>query len=153
MTRLFTSLCTALAIAAAVHAPAAAAQTKDNPYLVSVGALAAAQLFTTASYLDVTKEALVRDAFKAKDVRIALERMSGMTDNVGRYLTDVIQTNITDEDRAFLQEAVAVYGLLKTESLSLHRYAGTRAASDLDAFVKAREVAWERLRKLLKLPA
>ncbi len=146
MFRTVTAFVFALVIAAAP------ARAQSNPFVESIGALAAAQLYTTASYLDVTMEALVRDAYKPKDVRVALDRMAGMTDNIGRYLTQVLQTNLAKEDAEFLQEAVAVYGLLKTESQALHRFAGTRAEPDKAAFHRAREVAWTRLKALLKLP-
>lgn len=129
-----------------------AARAENNPLVESIGALAAAQLYTTASYLDVTSEAMQRDAFKAKDVREALDRMAGMTDNIGRYLAQVVQTNLAKEDAEFLQEAIAVYGLLKTESQALHRFAGTRADGDKAAFQRARDAAWARLKSLLKLP-
>ena len=150
MTRVALVLC--LALGASTLLTAKTASAEQNPFVESIGALAAAQLYTTASYLDVTKEALVRKAFQAKAVRSDLERLGKMTDNVGRYLLKVVAAPITPEDKAFIEEGIAIYGLLKTESLALHRYAGTLAAADLTAFDTARAASWERLKKLLKLP-
>jgi hypothetical protein len=145
-------LAIAAIVASALVVAPRRAEAEDSPYMSTIGALAAAQLYTTANYLDVTKEALVRGAFSAKNVRSDLERMGTMTDNVGKYLAQVLQGKVTAEDQAFFQEAIAIYGLLKTESLALHKYAGTRAQPDLDTFTKARDTAWDHLKKLLKLP-
>ncbi|MFT5432150.1 MAG: hypothetical protein ACI9OJ_002848 [Myxococcota bacterium] len=132
-------------------APFAQAQQKNNPFLESLGALAAAQLYTTHAYIGVTGDAFVAKAYKAKQVRAQMTETAGMIDNVSRYLVKAAGEHITPEDKLFLQEAVGIFGLLKQQALALKSYAGTGQKTDAEAYQAQRQAAWSRIKKLLNI--
>ena len=140
---------TALALALLLSSTASA--QKKSPLLESIGALAAAQLYTNHAYIGVTGDAFVAKAYKAKQVRALMTEAAAMIDNVSRYLSKVAAGNITADDKKFLDEAIAIFALLKEQATALKRYAGTGQKTDADAYQKARGEAWTRLKALLNL--
>ena len=127
------------------------AHAEKNPFMESIGALTAAQLYTNHAYIGVTGDAFIAKAYKAKQVRALMTETAGMIDNVSRFLTTVADGNITADDKKFLQEAVAIFGLLKAQALALKSYAGTGQKSDADAYQTSRKAAWARVKVLLNI--
>ncbi len=125
---------------------------ENNPYLETIGALMASQLYTTYLYIGVTADAFAKDVYKAKQVRGMMNEIDGLLTNVAKYLKKVGQQKIIEADRQYINDSLNAIDLLKAQAKALVRFAGTNDDNDARVFDGARRSAYAQIAKLLGLP-
>jgi hypothetical protein len=146
----------AIAVAAAIVLVGfveTASAEKNDPNLEAIGALTAAQLYTTYLYIGVTGDAYAKGVYKSKQVRAMMNEVDQLLNNVASYLKKVGAQPITEADRGYLKGAMNALDLLRAQAKSLVRYAGTGAKPDATVFEDTRKAAYAEIAKLLGLPA
>ena len=130
----------------------ARAQEKNNPYLEAIGALAAANAFTSYAYVGAVSDAFEKKAYTAKQVRARMDELSGFTTNVQRYLKQLNALNITETDKTFVTELIDILELVGRQASALKEFAGVGLPGQKQRYQDAKALAWPRIKKLLKLP-
>ena len=133
-----------------LFAATAAAQTPD-PRLEALGALTAAQLYTTWRYLDAADSAMGSKKYSAKQVESLMAEASAMTQNVSTFVSRLAKTNITDADKRYFKEAAVILGLLEDQANALKARALVDNKASQAAYAKASQAAWARIKSLLNL--
>jgi hypothetical protein len=129
---------------------AASAQSPD-PRLEALGALSAAQVYTSFRYIDTMAHSLSAGAYKPKEAAAFMDEVAGMTANVATFIKKVARTNITDADKKYFAETTNILELLREQAMAASRRAQADTKETRAVYAKARTASWTRIKALLNL--
>ena len=139
-------LATALVLCSPSVSPAA---TEDNIYLETVGGFSGSYIYLSYAYIGVTADAFSKDLYQGSQVKVMMDETVSMFNHLKKQLHRVMNTNIVEEDRLFVQSMIEVLDLLKAEAEALSDFAVSNDKADLERYEGARKRAWPKIKQLL----
>lgn len=155
MSRLLLAAFILLALSAAPVAAQAPAQPnpKEDDRLVCIGALSGAHIYTTYGYIGGVADLYGHQVYKADRVQDLMREVVGVANVSIKQLRKVREGIVDAGDKQVIDDMCEVYDLLQKEALALSAYARTSDKRELDAFEKARNDVWPKIRKVLGIEA
>ena len=142
-------ICTLLIISLVAATPCLA--KVPDPRLEALGALTAAQLYTTWRYLEAADSALGSPKFPRQKVESLMSEADAMTENVARFVTRLTKAELEEADRAYFREAAAILVLLGAQAKALRARAAADSQASKATYDRASTASWARLKSLLNL--
>jgi hypothetical protein len=138
-------------LALILAAPAQEREVKQDPKLVAIGGLSVTALYMSFVSVGVTADAFGKEAYEAKQVGDMMTEVSNLMKTNTRQLGAIPREGITKEDHAYLDEIVAIMGMIGDYSQLLAAFSKDKTEAKAKAFDEKREATWARLKKLLSL--
>jgi hypothetical protein len=141
------AILTILVLICGFTVPAPAADEKT--YLETIAGFGGIYIYMTYAYIGVAADAYSKDIYEAEHIKNMMEETVNMLNNLTQLLAKVQATDLSAEDKEFVQDLVHVMGLLKIESESLAAFAVSNDPADVARYEEARKKAWPEISKLL----
>ena len=117
----------------------------------ALGSLTAAHHYQTYLNLGLLADAWEKDVYEEDEATKLLAVVMGMIEGVDRQLVRIEKASSKEDDRKALARCRELGALLKTQAKELAAYWESGEKEHVEAFHKARTLAWARLKELLKL--
>ncbi len=139
-----------LVVAGWMAAPAWAAEEEGNgAALEAIGGLAVGHVQSTMGFVGVTADAFAKEVYKPAQVEELMTGVVNSIDATKKLLRKLQDTELSDEDEAFLDGLIGVYNALQVEAKALIKFSQTKNAADAEAFEKARKAVVSKYEKLV----
>lgn len=122
----------------------------ESPALRAIGGLAVGHVQSTLGYIGVTADAFAKDVYKPAQVEELMSGVVGALEEAKKLLRKLQETELTDEDEAFIDGLVGVYNGLQVEAKALIKYVKSKKPEDAEAFEKARKSVVNKVNKLFE---
>ena len=117
----------------------------------ALGALTAAQLYTTWRYLEAADSALGSHKFTPQKVEALMGEAEAMTENVARFVMRLTKAELEEADKAYFREAAVILKLLGAQAKALRSRAAADSKAVTEIYNRASAASWARLKSLLNL--
>jgi hypothetical protein len=136
------------ATAGATQPDAEATDLEEN-LLLAVGALSGQNVYVTYAYIGTVADGYANDVYSAEQVQELMKEIVGLCSTAGGYVRTLASANISEEDRASVQQMVGILDLLRQEAEALSAFVVSKKQADLTAYETARAEAWPRIQSAL----
>ncbi len=130
--------------------PGAEPPVDDRLYLI--GAMGSTQVYLSYAYIGAVGDGFVNKSYDAAKVRELMGELSGMSQHLAVQLEKVVEGDLTEEDRAAIEQMVAINRLLKKEADALVVFSEKPTAQNAEAFEAVRREVWPKIARLLGIP-
>jgi hypothetical protein len=122
---------------------------KDDSRLAAIGGLGASALYLAYLTIGTTADGFSKGVYDADQVKSTVESVSNLMKTNSDQLAAVRKGGLTEEDGRFVDEMIAIMGMLRDYGKHLVDYTKEKDPKVGDAFDEQRKKTWERIKKLL----
>lgn len=142
--------CLILLLGCMTAAPVFAADEEGSgAALEAIGGLAVGHVQSTMGFIGVTADAFAKDVYKPAQVEELMTGVVNSIDATKKLLRKLQDTELSDEDEAFVDGLIGVYNALQVEAKALIKFTQSKNAADAEAFEKARKSVVSKYEKLV----
>jgi hypothetical protein len=119
-----------------------------NAPLQAVGGLGVGHIQSSLGLIGVTADAFAKDVYSAKQVEGLMNGTINGIEAVKKLLRRLQETDLSDDDKEYIDRMISVYNALQREAKALITFAKSRKPADADVFDAARKAAVAKLGQL-----
>ena len=119
-----------------------------NATLQAVGGLGVGHIQSSLGLIGVTADASAKDVYSAKQVEDLMNGTINGIEAVKKLLRRLQETDLSDDDKEYIDRMVNVYNALQREAKALVTFAKSRKPADAEIFDAARRSAVMKLGQL-----
>ena len=123
-------------------------QDDANAALQSVGGLGVGHIQSSLGLIGVTADAFAKDVYTAKQVEDLMTGTINGIEAVRNLLRRLQQTDLTDDDKEYIDRMISAFNALQREAKALIAYAKSKKPADAELFDSARKSAVLKLAQL-----
>lgn len=121
----------------------------EGSLLLAVGALSGQNVYVTYAYIGTVADGYANDVYSPEQVQELMKEIVGLCSTAGGYVRTLAAAEISEEDRASVEQMVGILDLLRQEAEALSAFVASKAQKDLTAYETARAAAWPRIQAAL----
>jgi hypothetical protein len=125
------------------------ANIDDRLYLI--GAMGATQVYLTYSYIGAIGDSYVHKTIEAAKVQDLMSEVDGMGDHLVKNLKEVRDGDLTEEDRAAIDQMIAINEMLQTQAQALSAFSADPTPENAQTFDSIRMRVWPLISNLLEI--
>lgn len=119
-----------------------------NATLQAVGGLGVGHIQSTLGLIGVTADAFAKDVYTPKQVEDLMNGTINGVEAVKKLLRRLQETDLTDDDKEYIDRMVSAYNALQKEAKTLVTFAKSKKPADAEVFDSARKSAVAKLGQL-----
>lgn len=119
-----------------------------NAKLQAVGGLGVGHIQSSLGLIGVTADAFAKDVYSAKQVEDLMNGTINGIEAVKKLLRRLQETDLSDDDKEYIDRMLAVFNTLQREAKSLITFAKSKKPADAELFESARKSAVAKLGQL-----
>ena len=128
--------------------PATQAANDANATLQAVGGLGVGHIQSSLGLIGVTADAFAKDVYTPKQVEDLMNGTINGLEAVKKLLRRLQETDLTDDDKEYIDRMISAYNALQKEAKSLVSFAKSKKPADAEIFDAARKSAVAKLGQL-----
>ena len=119
-----------------------------NATLQAVGGLGVGHIQSSLGLIGVTADAYAKEVYTAKQVEDLMNGTINGIEAVKKLLRRLQETDLSDDDKEYIDRMVSVYNALQREAKALVAFAKSKKPADAELFDAARKSAVSKLGQL-----
>lgn len=119
-----------------------------NAVLQTIGGLGVGHIQSSLGLIGVTADAFAKDVYTPKQVEDLMNGTINGIDAVKKLLRRIQETDLSDDDKEYIDRMINVYNALQREAKALVAFSKSKKPSDADIFDAARKAAVTKLGQL-----
>ena len=119
-----------------------------NATLQAVGGLGVGHIQSSLGLIGVTADAFAKEVYTAKQVEDLMNGTINGIEAVKKLLRRLQETDLSDDDKEYIDRMVSVYNALQREAKALVAFAKSKKPADAEVFDAARKSAVSKLGQL-----